>query len=175
MFFRPGVFDGAISISAIQWLCNADKSYHEPHKRLNKFFTSLYQCLCRGARCIFQFYPENANQMEMITNAAMRAGFCGGLVVDFPHSAKAKKYFLCLWAGSPPGGFQLPQGLGEEETTQETIQYSNARESSNSRKSKRPPVKSREWIRNKKDSQRKKGKDVRPDSKYTGRKRPSKM
>ncbi|PNH11944.1 putative methyltransferase WBSCR22 [Tetrabaena socialis] len=27
---RPGAFDGAISISAVQWLCNADKKGHEP-------------------------------------------------------------------------------------------------------------------------------------------------
>ena len=32
--FRAGAFDGAISISALQWLCNADKSWHNPHKRL---------------------------------------------------------------------------------------------------------------------------------------------
>ena len=32
--FRPGVFDGCVSISAIQWLCNADKSEHDPRKRL---------------------------------------------------------------------------------------------------------------------------------------------
>ncbi|GJV75690.1 probable 18S rRNA (guanine-N(7))-methyltransferase, partial [Tanacetum coccineum] len=31
---RPGVIDGAISISAVQWLCNADKSCHEPRLRL---------------------------------------------------------------------------------------------------------------------------------------------
>lgn len=28
--FRPGTFDGAISISAVQWLCNADKRSHDP-------------------------------------------------------------------------------------------------------------------------------------------------
>ncbi|CAF5036493.1 unnamed protein product, partial [Rotaria magnacalcarata] len=30
MPFRAGSFDGAISISALQWLCQADKSYHNP-------------------------------------------------------------------------------------------------------------------------------------------------
>jgi 18S rRNA (guanine1575-N7)-methyltransferase len=45
--FRPGSFDGAISISALQWLCNADKKYHKPHKRLFKFFTTLYASLVR--------------------------------------------------------------------------------------------------------------------------------
>ena len=45
MGFRPGTFDGVISISALQWLCNADKSYHHPPKRLYKFFSSLYACM----------------------------------------------------------------------------------------------------------------------------------
>ncbi|XP_037942876.1 probable 18S rRNA (guanine-N(7))-methyltransferase, partial [Teleopsis dalmanni] len=40
MPFKPGTFDGAISISALQWLCNADKSSHNPHKRLYKFFST---------------------------------------------------------------------------------------------------------------------------------------
>ncbi|CAF5036094.1 unnamed protein product, partial [Rotaria magnacalcarata] len=42
MPFRAGSFDGAISISALQWLCQADKSYHNPVKRLYKFFSTLY-------------------------------------------------------------------------------------------------------------------------------------
>lgn len=43
--FRAGTFDGAISISALQWLCNADKSSHKPVQRLYKFFSSLYASL----------------------------------------------------------------------------------------------------------------------------------
>lgn len=43
--FRPGTFDGAISISALQWLCNADKASHKPVQRLYKFFSTLYACL----------------------------------------------------------------------------------------------------------------------------------
>lgn len=43
--FRAGTFDGAISISALQWLCNADKRHHVPHRRLFAFFSSLYACL----------------------------------------------------------------------------------------------------------------------------------
>ena len=35
----------------------------------------------------------------MITSAAMKNGFTGGLIVDFPNSKKAKKYFLFLMAG----------------------------------------------------------------------------
>ena len=32
----------------------------------------------------------------MITSAAMKAGFRGGIVVDFPNSTKAKKKYLVL-------------------------------------------------------------------------------
>jgi len=35
----------------------------------------------------------------MITNAAMKNGFTGGLIVDYPNSKKAKKYYLFLLAG----------------------------------------------------------------------------
>lgn len=51
---RQGVFDGAISISALQWLCNADKAAHDPRKRLKAFFESLYRGLSRGARAVLQ-------------------------------------------------------------------------------------------------------------------------
>ena len=35
----------------------------------------------------------------MITSAAMKSGFTGGLVVDYPNSTKAKKYYLVIEAG----------------------------------------------------------------------------
>lgn len=110
MPFKPGTFDGAISISALQWLCNADKTSHNPHKRLYKFFCTLFGCLTRTARTVFQFYPENADQIEMVTSQAMKAGFYGGIVVDYPNSAKAKKYFLVLMTG---GVASLPKALGK--------------------------------------------------------------
>lgn len=97
--FKPGTFDGCISISALQWLCNADKKGHNPAKRLHKFFSSLYSSMSRGSRAVFQFYPENPQQVELITTQAMKAGFTGGLVVDYPNSTRAKKIFLCLFAG----------------------------------------------------------------------------
>lgn len=183
MFFRPGVFDGAISVSAIQWLCNAEKSWHEPYYRLKKFFVSLYRCMARGSRALFQFYPENGAQMEMITSAATRAGFSGGLVVDFPESTKAKKYFLCLMAGQPPGGFQPPVGKGTEEEEEQTasraaVQFYSEKVKNKHKKDKRMKHKSgyktKDWILQKKEYQRSLNKNVRPDSKYTGRKRSSK-
>lgn len=89
--FRQGCFDGAISISAIQWLCYSDRHAYDPRKRLVVFFQSLYKCLRRGARAALQFYPKDADQLQLITASAMRAGFGGGVVIDFPNSSKAKK------------------------------------------------------------------------------------
>ena len=43
---------------------------------------------------------------------AKRAGFGGGIVVDYPESKKARKYYLCLVAGSTSSStFSTPQGL----------------------------------------------------------------
>jgi 18S rRNA (guanine1575-N7)-methyltransferase len=89
--FRPGVFDGAISISAIQWLCYSNNKLHDPRKRLVVFFQSLYSSLKRGGKAALQFYPENEDQIALITDAAMRCGFTGGVLVDFPLSTKAKE------------------------------------------------------------------------------------
>lgn len=77
--FRPGSFDGAIrslfllqyyfyyhfgywliklqlrfffSVSAVQWLCNADKKSHVPYQRLTTFFKWLYSSLTKGARAV---------------------------------------------------------------------------------------------------------------------------
>lgn len=54
--FRAGTFDGAISISTLQWLCNADKSDHNPVKRLYTFFSSLFACLVSIPSPFFQFH-----------------------------------------------------------------------------------------------------------------------
>lgn len=43
--FKPGTFDGAYSVSTLQWLCNADKSSHKPVKRLYSLFSTLLACL----------------------------------------------------------------------------------------------------------------------------------
>ena len=51
---RPGSFDGAISISAVQWLCNADSRGADPRKRMRRFFETLYASLARGGRAVLQ-------------------------------------------------------------------------------------------------------------------------
>lgn len=53
--FRAGIFDGGISVSVIQWLCYSNYSYQSVYKRLIKFFESLYACMKKGGRVVFQF------------------------------------------------------------------------------------------------------------------------
>ena len=61
--FRAGAFDGAVSISALQWLCNADKAYHKPIKRLAKFFASLYASLVSDTfACINSMQPRPSHE-----------------------------------------------------------------------------------------------------------------
>ncbi|XP_014277008.1 probable 18S rRNA (guanine-N(7))-methyltransferase [Halyomorpha halys] len=164
--FRAGMFDGAVSISALQWLCNADQATHKPAKRLYKFFSMLYTSLSRTARAIFQFYPENPDQIELVTTQATKAGFFGGLVVDYPNSTKAKKYFLVLMVGSSS---PLPQALGTE-SDNSTIPFTKDRVTFKKLHGK-PPKKSKDWILEKKERRRRQGLNTREESKYTARRR----
>ncbi|XP_069341839.1 18S rRNA (guanine-N(7))-methyltransferase isoform X2 [Eulemur rufifrons] len=167
--FKPGTFDGCISISAVQWLCNANKKSDIPAKRLYCFFSSLYSVLVRGARAVLQLYPENSEQLELITTQATRAGFTGGVVVDYPNSAKAKKFYLCLFSG--PSTF-LPKGLNENPDGEEAVESTFTNERVRLRMARRAVVrKSRAWVLEKKERRRRQGKAVRPDTQYTGRKR----
>ncbi|XP_076387044.1 18S rRNA (guanine-N(7))-methyltransferase isoform X2 [Megachile rotundata] len=170
MPFKAGSFDGAISISALQWLCNADRSSHDPSRRLYKFFSTLFSCLSRSARAVFQFYPENSAQIELITTQATKAGFYGGVVVDFPNSTKAKKFYLVLMTGGPA---VLPRALGVNDA-ETAVSYTSRRDRLRQVKHK-PLKKSKEWIIEKKERRRKQGKEVADDSKYTGRKRARKF
>jgi len=109
----------------------------------------------------------------------MKAGFTGGLVVDYPNSTKAKKMFLCLFTGGMPQ--KLPSGLGTEEASCASSEQRHAIHSATRervkqlRGSKTSVKKSKDWILEKKERRRRQGKETRPDSKYTGRKRPAKF
>ncbi|KAK0197004.1 S-adenosyl-L-methionine-dependent methyltransferase [Armillaria mellea] len=173
--FRPGSFDGAISVSVLQWLLNAETSHptSSPPHRLNRFFTTLHSALRNPSRAVFQFYPSSDDQIQLISSIAQKAGFGGGIVVDYPNSKKAKKVFLCLFVGGG-GAQQVPQGLdGEvEEDGKARFERRRERERTRSKNGKRKPVKGRDWILKKKELYRKRGKESVPrDSKFTGRKR----
>lgn len=46
---------------------------------------------------MFQVYPENLAQRELILRSAMHAGFAGGVVVDYPHRCtRLSFHFMCI-------------------------------------------------------------------------------
>ena len=161
--FRPGTFDGAISISVLQWLCNAETSDQLPSKRLHRFFETLFSSLRRGARAVFQFYPENDHQAAFIMNVASKCGFMGGLVVDYPESQKKRKFYLCLQVGVYTA---LPAGITDAPEAKDRANKKNSVKSGKINK---------EWILKKKEKRRQRGFEVPRDSKYTGRKRKPKF
>lgn len=177
--FRPGSFDGAIrflwfqfltaytlktrySISVLQWLLNAETSHptSSPPHRLHRFFTTLHSSLRNPSRAVFQFYPSSDDQIQLITSIALKAGFGGGVVVDYPNSNKARKVFLCLFVGGGGSGTQqqqqkLPEGL-DGDVEDGKVRFEKRRErdlrrdkSSGKRKSQK--VIDRDWILRKKE------------------------
>jgi 18S rRNA (guanine1575-N7)-methyltransferase len=164
--FRPGTFDAAVSVSAIQWLCNAESSDVSPAGRLSRFFDGLYASIKRGGKAVLQFYPKNDLQRQMITSSAVRAGFGAGLLEDDPDT-KNKKIYLVLTVGS--GGELSGRDITDSVRNMERIEVIDDRRKPNTRAKKGGTMK--DWVRKKKDRDRKKGKIVKSDSKYTGRKR----
>lgn len=186
------------SISALQWLLNADTNTSSPIARLSRFFTMLHATLSHGARAALQFYPENDKQVELCMKAATKSGFGGGLVVDYPNSRKARKCFLVLWVGGnmrvpagllsdeqlaraeaeEAGGKQLPSGKLAEHESHDSVGQVKFEGRTTARKGKKAMKKARAaekgskgWILHKKELYRKRGKeDVPSDSKYTARK-----
>ena len=143
------------SISVLQWLLNAETSHptSSPPHRLNRFFTTLHSALKNPSRAVFQFYPSSDDQIQLITSIAQKAGFGGGVVVDYPNSKKAKKVFLCLFVGGG-GGQQVPKGLegeGEEDATTARFEKRREKLSKRGKDGKRKNIKDRDWILRKKE------------------------
>ena len=141
-----------------------------------------------------QFYPTSDDQIQLITSIAQKAGFGGGVVVDYPNSKKARKVFLCLFVGGGGGAQQVPKGLEGEEAEEEEgmVLFEKRRERMRARgkDGKRKNIKDKDWILKKKEVScddprflcyvlicvmqlyRQRGKESVPnDSKYTGRRR----
>jgi hypothetical protein len=103
---------------------------------------------------VFQFYPSTDDQIQLITSIAQKAGFGGGIVVDYPNSKKARKVFLCLFVGGGGAHQPVPKGLeGEGEAEAEKIKFERRREREKRRErsGKRKTVKVKDWILRKKE------------------------
>ncbi|CAJ2501332.1 Uu.00g041850.m01.CDS01 [Anthostomella pinea] len=166
--FRAGTFDAAVSISAIQWLCNAESSEDSPTARLSRFFGGLYASLKRGGRAVCQFYPKNDDQKKMITGAAVKAGFGAGLLEDDPETKNVKVYLVLT-----VGGGAIEGSGGDITGVVRGMEGVDVLDARRNQKSGKGEIKkgSKAWIMKKKDQMERKGKVVKATSKYTGRKR----
>ncbi|PNH49431.1 hypothetical protein VD0003_g7709, partial [Verticillium dahliae] len=167
--FRAGSFDAAISISAIQWLCNAESSDTSPVGRLTRFFNGLYASLRRGGKAVCQFYPKNDTQRNMITQAAVKAGFGAGILEDDPETKNVKLYLVLTVGGGGAGG-----GAGDITGVVDGMDNVDVQdERRKAEKTGKGEIKkgSKAWIVHKKEQMERKGKVVKSTSKYTGRQR----
>merc|ERR1719440_2075466 len=103
----------------------------------------------------------------MISNAGMKSGFSGGIVVDYPNSALAKKYYLVLsTAHQGKMEIQMMDGLKEEnEAGSDDEDGIKKHKIENKRKKIKKGLKngkfankSKLWVMSKKERQRKQGK-----------------
>lgn len=152
----------------LQWLLNAETSHptSSPPHRLTRFFTTLHSALRNPSRAVLQFYPSSDDQVQLITSIAQRAGFSGGIVVDYPNSKKARKVFLCLFVGDGGAGgggaaTRVPEGLqgdgdgdgaAESEDAKAKFEGRRQRESRRERNGKQKAAKGgRDWVLRKKE------------------------
>jgi len=165
--FRPGTFDACISISAIQWLCNAESTEETGAGRLKRFFDGLYVSLRRGGKAVLQFYAKDMAQKKMIADAAVKSGFGAGLLEDNEGTKNAKTYLvLNIGGGDITGAVSGMEGVDVEERRKGKVDGGRRRG-----KDARPQKGSKAWILGKKDRMERKGLVVKNSSKYTGRKR----
>jgi len=166
--FRPGTFDAAISISAVQWLCNAESAHESeaPDRRLKRFFNGLYVALRRGGMAVLQFYPKDKLQRDMISAAAVKAGFGAGILEDDGGTKNAKLYLVCtVGGGDITGAVRGMDGVDVEDSRGgKGGRVKGGRAGADVKNSKA-------WIMRKKEQMVQKGKVVKANSKFTGRKR----
>lgn len=115
---------------------------------------------------------------------ATKAGFGGGLVIDYPNSKKAKKFYLVLWVGGEMldgGGKQIiPEakrsehevdmdeitmdqggsGKGKGKVKWESKRGEELKGQKGKKKRGGKQVRDKEWIMGKKELYRKRGKEV---------------
>ena len=115
-----------------------------------------------------QFYPKNDLQRTMISGAAIKAGFGAGILEDDPGTKNSKLYLVLTVGGSEREG-----DGGDITGVVKGLEGVDVLDARRKHKEKGRIVKkgSKAWIMGKKEQMERKGKVVKSNSKYTGRKR----
>jgi 18S rRNA (guanine1575-N7)-methyltransferase len=116
--FRPGAFDGAVSVSALQFLCAAADG-HSADERLGSCLRETCRVMTGGSSAAdsvrpaaaFQFHPTDAEaDPPLVLRAATRAGCAACLVLDHPHHTRPspRRWFLYCAPLSAAGAASHP-------------------------------------------------------------------
>jgi len=103
--FRNQIFDGAISISVLQWAFSEESL---AYLKLCKLFKNLSNILSKNGRAVFQFYPNDLKEINLIFSVIQIMNFDSALVVSNPVSTRGKKLFLCLSKNCNSSGLNKP-------------------------------------------------------------------
>ncbi|MGQ4872883.1 MAG: class I SAM-dependent methyltransferase [Promethearchaeia archaeon] len=94
--FRGNIFDGLISISALQWIYR-NINDNLMRNKLKKLFKTLEQIFKPNSRLIFQLYPKNNIIMKEIGKIIKdNTSFDGNYLIDNPENPVKRKIFLIL-------------------------------------------------------------------------------
>ena len=111
-----------------------------------------------------QFYPKNEIQRNMVSTAAIKAGFGAGLLEDGAGTKNAKVYLVLSVGGGAIEG--VVDGMDGIDVVERGKIYHESRRRENlvTKGSKR-------WVLRKKEQMERKGKVVKNNSKFSGRRR----
>ena len=94
--FKPNIFDGIISISALQWVFK-DINDNKMKNNLINLITYFYSILRNNSRAVIQFYPKNDEIMSNIGKMiAEKTKFIGEYIIDNPQNPRKRRIFLVL-------------------------------------------------------------------------------
>lgn len=94
--FKSNIFDGIISISALQWVFK-DYNDNEMKRNFINLITYFYSILRNNSRAVIQFYPKNDEIMISIGKMiAENTKFIGEYIIDNPQNPKKRRIFLVL-------------------------------------------------------------------------------
>ncbi|KDD72730.1 hypothetical protein H632_c2965p0, partial [Helicosporidium sp. ATCC 50920] len=97
---RAASLDGAISISALQWLCVPVRA----EDLTLGLFEGLARALKPRARAVLQVYMRGERDVDLFVWAALRARLRAAYMVDYSHASDAKKYYFVVEKSERGGG-----------------------------------------------------------------------
>jgi SAM-dependent methyltransferase len=100
-------FDGAISVSALQWLVATDTE-EEGISRAEAFFCSLDRALSEGAAAVCQVYTASEAHTQLLLTTARACGFATSIsLIGYPHEGSAAKKLFLLFKREQTANYSM--------------------------------------------------------------------